>query len=114
MNSEKRKFIDEIGQCELCGSKRNLRLHHMIPLVCENEFINLDVQDNWLCVCGACHAKLTPRNLLCKYGISNVKKNNEKILKRQKFLGAIDAELNDGIMLRPVEIIDIFTEVYGK
>lgn len=114
MTSEKQKFIDEIGRCELCGSRRNLQLHHMIPLVCENEFIDLDVEDNWLCVCSACHAKLTPKNLLCKYGISNAKKNNDKILKRSKFLNAIDVELSDGIILRPSEIIDIFMEVYGK
>lgn len=35
--SEKQKFIDEIGRCELCGSRRNLQLHHMIPLVCEKK-----------------------------------------------------------------------------
>ena len=112
MTKEQKKFIDEIGRCELCGSRRNLQLHHIIPMVCENEFIDLDIEDNWLCVCGSCHAKLTPKNILVKYGISKVKENNKKILKRTKFLKAVYAELDDGIRLTPVEILDIFHEVY--
>lgn len=113
MTGEQKKFVDELGRCEFCGSKRNLQLHHAIPMVCENEFINLDIEDNWLCVCGACHAKLTPKNLLVKYGISKTKMNNEKILKRFNFLKAVEVELNDGVRLSPVEMIDIFMEVYG-
>lgn len=79
MTTEQKHFIENIGKCELCGSKRNLQLHHMIPMVCENAYIDLDVEDNWLCVCGACHATLTPKNLLTKYGISRTRMSNKVV-----------------------------------
>lgn len=111
MDSEKRKFINEVGKCELCGSKRNLQLHHMIPRTCENEFVNLDVEDNWLCVCGSCHAKLTPKNLLVKYGISKAKLGNKELAKKLnndvkhlEFAEWIEAEAADHVRLTASEI----------
>ena len=115
--TETKHFVEETGRCELCGSRRNLQLHHMIPLACENGLVNLDVEDNWVCVCGACHAKLTPKNLLVKYGISKRKLKNAEIingaLRRFAFIHAVEVELFDGIRLSPVEILDIFEAVYG-
>ena len=88
MTTEQKKFIEEIGRCELCGSKRNLQLHHMIPMVCQPDDddnllkkpIDLDIEDNWICVCCSCHDKLTPKNLLCKYGMNKQKQRNKKLL----------------------------------
>ena len=117
MTSEQKKFIDEIGRCELCGSRRNLQLHHMIPLVCENEFVNLDVEDNWLCVCGSCHSKLTPKNLLVKYGISKAKLGNKEFAKKLnndvrhlEFAEWIEAEIDDHVTLRASEIHNEFVK----
>ena len=58
------KVVEEAGRCELCGSKRGLEAHHIIPLVCggNNEDYNL------ICVCQCCHARLTPRAYLTKIG----------------------------------------------
>lgn len=81
MTKEQKDFVKSIGKCELCGSKRNLELHHIIPMVCQHDHeIDLDVEDNWIVLCGSCHAKLTPKKMLTKYGISNCKENNKKIL----------------------------------
>lgn len=123
MTYEQKKFIDEVGRCELCGSKRNLQLHHVIPRVCENDFLDLDVEDNWLCVCGSCHAKLTPKNLLTKYGISKVKVNNaiiklkytlkgESLNKKLDFADWISAEVDDGVTLRATEILREFIKTF--
>lgn len=78
MTTDQKKFCDEIGKCELCGSRRNLEVHHMIPMVCEpvdsmrmlqSGSIKLDVEDNWIVLCSACHSRLTPKKLLTRLGI---------------------------------------------
>ncbi len=112
MRKEHIKFLEEVGRCELCGSKRNLQLHHMIPMVCENEYIDLDVEDNWLCVCSACHARLTPKNLLTRYGISKAKVEIHKKEQKDKFYKMVDAEINDGYIPRPHDILDMYEKAY--
>lgn len=62
------KKIREIGQCELCGSHRELQAHHIIPIVLGGD----DSYENLLCVCKKCHSLLTPHKLLTKIGIRNV------------------------------------------
>ena len=57
--------IEEAGRCELCGSKRNLEAHHIVPIVCGGP----DEYDNLLCVCGRCHSLLTPKKTLTKIGL---------------------------------------------
>lgn len=81
MTTEQKKYVDDVGRCELCGSKKNLELHHIIPLVCEppKHPIDLDTEDNWICVCGSCHSKLTPKNILVKYGMNRTKIQNNAI-----------------------------------
>lgn len=70
-NKVSKKLIEEVGKCELCGSKRNLEVHHIIPRCAKfpGLDINLDDEDNLIVVCGACHSRLTPRRMLTKYGI---------------------------------------------
>lgn len=62
------KKIREIGQCELCGSHRELQAHHIIPIVLGGD----DSNENLLCVCKKCHSLLTPHKLLTKIGIRKV------------------------------------------
>lgn len=89
MTREHIKYIDEIGRCELCGSRKNLQLHHIIPLVCEplgwenvlKKPVQLDIEDNWIVVCSSCHSKLTPKNLLTKYGLNKKKRNNINLMR---------------------------------
>lgn len=105
---KKDDLIAEIGKCELCGSRRNLELHHCIPMVCENEWIDLDVEDNWIVVCGSCHSKLTPRKLLTRYGISKVKQRNAESEKAYSFYTELDKD--DG--MTAADILDVFYMVY--
>lgn len=58
------KVVEEAGRCELCGSTRGLEAHHIIPIVCGGN----DSERNLICVCQSCHARLTPRAELLKYG----------------------------------------------
>ena len=88
-NYRYRRFVDDVGKCEMCGSKRGLEVHHIIPLTCANDFIDLDTEENWICLCEVCHKRLTPHKLLIKYGISK-NREAEKVL-------AFYEELNERI-----------------
>lgn len=72
------QVVEEAGRCELCGSKRGLEAHHIIPIVCGGD----DSEDNLICVCQCCHARLTPRRVLIRLGIKKVQ--NENGIKRFK------------------------------
>lgn len=67
------QLTEQAGACELCGSKRNLDVHHIIPVACGGT----DDQDNLIVVCKHCHGALTPQSALTKTGIENLKKRNE-------------------------------------
>lgn len=69
-----KKLIEEVGRCELCGSRRNLEVHHIIPRCTYISGMNIDLddEDNLIVVCGSCHARLTPRRMLTKYGIAKM------------------------------------------
>lgn len=70
MTSEKREFIDDAeGRCQLCGRKRDLELHHIIPLA----YGGPDIKENWIMVCRACHALLTPHRALTLAGLRKTK-----------------------------------------
>lgn len=98
--------ISEIGRCELCGSKRGLELHHIIPRSIGGE----DNDENLILVCYGCHAKLTPRSLLTKMGMNrkcNMFVNVRKIYERVGEL--LDAgEFVDAICM--FDIIDELAE----
>lgn len=69
------KVVEEAGRCELCGSRRGLEAHHIIPTVCGG----YDSEENLLCVCKSCHSKLTPTSILTSIGIHNTKNRNSLI-----------------------------------
>lgn len=68
---EARQLLQEHSCCELCGNKRNLEVHHIIPVVCGGS----DCVDNLIVICSVCHAKLTPRKELTKIGLQNARNN---------------------------------------
>ena len=67
-----KKVVDEAGRCELCGSRRGLEAHHIIPVFAGGD----NSEENLICVCSACHSRLTPRAKLCKLGLDKVKSRN--------------------------------------
>lgn len=79
-NVLQQKVLRMCERCELCGSMRNLEVHHIIPLVIEIEEIDLNCEENLLVVCKKCHAMLTPHRLLTKIG----QKNTTKKIGRKK------------------------------
>lgn len=108
MKRKHKKFIEEIGHCEMCGDNRNLQLHHIIPQTCENGYINLDVKDNWLCVCSICHAKLTPKNLLTKYGIRKTIAKNELLEIPIIFYSRCQRIIDEENELQVADVFDVF------
>lgn len=48
---KQKEYKDKVGQCELCGTKQGLNLHHKD----ENPFHN--TEDNWQVLCQDCHSK---------------------------------------------------------
>ena len=66
-----RQLLDEVEQCELCGSKRNLEAHHIIPVSVGGP----DESDNLIVVCGSCHSKLTPKGVLTKMALQKRLRN---------------------------------------
>jgi 5-methylcytosine-specific restriction endonuclease McrA len=84
-----KRIVKEVGRCELCGSKRGLEAHHIVPVVCGGE----DVDENLICVCSACHARLTPRAYLCKIGKEKKRYNHPF---KQALYAKIEENLNNG------------------
>lgn len=95
------KVVKEAGRCELCGSRRGLEAHHIIPVVCGGD----DSYDNLICVCQCCHARLTPRSILTKFGIKKVQVNNKRIIEEKTLKNAFKIAL--------YEKIELYTEQYG-
>ena len=75
----KKEFMEMFDKCELCGSPRNLELHHIIPTCTGFIGVDLDVPDNWIMVCHKCHAQLTPKKLLTKIGLQKAKMNGKQL-----------------------------------
>lgn len=100
----KKLLLKEHERCELCGSRRGLEVHHIIPQVCggKSELSNLIV------LCCSCHAKLTPKSYLTKVGMDKVRERNRITDCFIEMLNAIEAQ-------EPVtasETVDIIAEVY--
>ena len=71
MSNEKRLFIEDAeGRCQLCGRIRDLELHHIIPLA----YGGPDIKENWIMICRACHALLTPQKALTQAGLKRAKR----------------------------------------
>jgi len=110
MNKKVRKkfLADQVlsrnDSCELCGSKCGLEVHHIIPVVCERNGIDLDVEENMIVLCRKCHAILTPRTLLVKYGKEKKKEKQSNI---NRFYEECE-NLND-----PMEVFDLVDKIYG-
>lgn len=68
----KDEFRKSIDHCELCGCRRSLELHHIVPLTCGGP----DNEENWIMVCVNCHARLTPRRILQRIGIDRRKEDD--------------------------------------
>lgn len=109
MTNSQKLFMSGMQACELCGSKRNLQLHHLIPMVCANGYCDIDVEDNWLCVCSVCHAKLTPKNLLTKYGLGKVKMKNYYNDRTIMFYDRLNQYAGD---LDVIDVLDVFDDVF--
>ena len=99
-----KEMLKDIHECELCGSKRSLEVHHIIPLSASSGGLDLDVKENMLVVCCKCHALLTPRNLLIKLGINN-KRN-----KLYDFYNILRKHEND---IDVEGVLDVVDEVWG-
>lgn len=101
-NCKYKKLRKQIGKCELCGAKRGLEVHHIIPKVCEIEGVDLECEDNLIVLCSSCHGKLTSRSLLTKYGQQKMLNKSRNLVKfyteLDKFSGYFDIE-------------DVFSEV---
>lgn len=70
-----RQVVEAAGRCELCGSRRDLQAHHIIPVSMLPDSL-AETEDNLICVCKGCHAKLTPTALLTKIGIKRTQQKN--------------------------------------
>lgn len=70
-SKEHSEFISQFSACELCGVKRPLELHHIIPICAGGS----DTPGNWIAICNVCHYKLTPRSELTKMGLKQAKNN---------------------------------------
>ena len=99
-----RERIDEFRRCELCGCKRSLELHHIIPAVLGGG----DSDDNLILLCGGCHAKLTPKKELAKIGArANGAKRNIPLCNAQKVFD----EIGRRDAVSAVEVMDIIEEL---
>lgn len=102
------KVVEEAGRCELCGSRRGLEAHHIIPVVCGGD----DSEDNLICVCQCCHARLTPRRILTRLGIRKTQENNRRIIEsRQRIVE--DEILKNSFKIALYDKIDEYVQKYG-
>ena len=102
-----RKYVAEIGKCELCGSDWQLELHHIIPL-CTSTRPELETRENWICVCGKCHARLTNRSLLTKIGLDRV------VPRWVQFYHSLESITESGEQLTVCDVLDIFDEYFKQ
>lgn len=108
------RYVSENPSCELCGSRKMVECHHVLPLCMENYGVNFDVEDNYISVCAKCHALLTPRSLLSKYGVEKAR------WKKNALAGMVSefyTKLHDAIDVyqsADVEmVLDVFDSVFN-
>ena len=96
------------NRCELCGSTRGLEVHHIIPRCAKIESLDINDKDNLIIVCSSCHAKLTPRSYLTKYGQHKAYDSTKKM---QNFWSRL-SEFEDCVDVD--DILDIVIDVFGE
>ena len=97
-------------KCELCGSSRNIEVHHIIPRCCQIDGIDIDDKENLLVVCSSCHGKLTPKSMLSRYGIVKAKKKGKLL---SEFYSIVESRIDENEGISPVEVMDIVDLVFG-
>lgn len=106
----RKERIEEIGKCELCGSKRGLQLHHCVPDTCGGK----DTEENLILICAVCHTKLTPNGELTSRGIKNRRIDwivktvlEEKI----NFYNEVESCLERNGNLKVSDVMDIYDKI---
>lgn len=101
----KQQLLEEVGKCELCGSTRELELHHVIPVVCGGS----DSPENLILVCKKCHALLTPKSELTRIGLKKAKQGT-KFVSAIDFYTELDAYEGDFVLK---DVFDVFNRLAG-
>ena len=117
----KKELLSENQQCELCGSKRSLEVHHIVPQMtsCVYGYDLIENRDNMIVLCGTCHAKLTPKNILIRGGmkIANSvivnRKKNQIIDKNQFYEKAMEIFEEYGTSINAAQVFDMVDEIVG-
>lgn len=110
-----RDYVAEHPVCELCGSKKGVECHHVLPMCMEMYGVDFDVEDNYLTVCRKCHALLTPRPLLAKIGNARASwDGNVPMQIRWKFYNRIGELLDNDENVESDVLFDVFDAVISE
>lgn len=104
-----RIYRGKTSKCELCGSRRDLQVHHIIPISCGGP----DVEENMIVVCGGCHGRLTPHGLLSAMGVERERRSPFDDLALE-FYKIANAEIERNGPISAVDLCDIFDSVVEK
>lgn len=105
-----RELLSENEKCELCGSKRSLEVHHIIPIVCGGE----ESADNMIVICSKCHALLTPKGLLTRIGLNKASSKNLISTLSYSFYKKLNTTVENRERLDAFLIMDLFDETVGE
>lgn len=105
-----KKLIEEVGRCELCGSRRGLEVHHIVPHVIAIHGVDFDCEDNLLVVCSNCHSRLTPRKFLTSIGVRKAS-NYDKL--NVAFYRQVGEQIEKG-NVSAVDVMDAFDTVMNE
>ena len=76
-----RRLLKQAECCELCRSRRNLEVHHIIPVSFGGPE---DDERNMIVICHTCHSALTPHGLLTSHGLKKAQTGNN-VFKRLQY-----------------------------
>ncbi len=68
-----KRLLNQTECCELCKSRRNLEVHHIVPVSFGGPE---DDERNMIVICHACHSALTPHSLLTSHGLEKARCGN--------------------------------------
>ena len=104
-----RQLLSETKKCELCGCRRGLEVHHIIPVAFggpENDI------DNLIVVCTTCHSRLTPKKCLTKRGIEKVLPYVVVCRIYENFYRVLGERLDEwDVSVGPLDVCDVFDEI---